>query len=225
MIHGQHILTSFDKDLRHLNSNLIKMTELLIEELHIALSLLKNRKQPDLAESISIKEHTINLLNQETLDLCLAIFTLRSPVASDLRYVFASSNMSKILEQNGDSLKYAIKKDIPALINQDPELDEEIIVMLEHLINMHNKALNALIKKDTSLAELTTLNDTKVQQSFSNLCNLLLQKIQVEPGRLSSYYNYIFLGKGLESMAARIDNIRRFITFVETGRFDSKSSR
>lgn len=225
MILGQHILTSFDKDLKKLNSNVIKMTELVINALHMTLSLLKDNKQEELFTKIAEQEVQINQLNQDTLDLCLAIFTLRSPVASDLRYVFATSNMCKILEQNGDSIKNVIIKDLPGILSQNSDLDSLIVQMLEQLINIHNKALNALIKKDPEIAELASFNDSKIRESFSNLCNLLLQKIQKEPGKLSSFYNYIFLGKSLETMAGRVDNIRKLINFIKNGKFETKYSQ
>lgn len=218
MLHGTHILKSFDKDLTKMNNYLITISQLVIDELYIILSYFNNNKQEDLINEISAKEEKINEINQKALDLALEIFTLRSPVAWDLRYVFAASQMTRSLERNGDNIKKAMK-DIYGLSSKDKDLDKQVIIMLEKNITMHNIALNAFIKQDISLANITEIKDDEIDEAFSSLCNLLLQKIQKEPEKLNSFYNYLFLGRRLERIGDNVSSIRTFIAFIETGKF------
>lgn len=218
MLHGNHILKSFDEDLQKVNNYLIVMSQLLIDELYIVLNYFNNNKQEKLTNEVLTIENKINEINQKALDLTLEIFTLRSPVASDLRYVFAASQMARSLEKNGDNVKKAMK-DISGLSSKDVDLDKQVIIMLEKNITMHNIALNAFIKLDPALANTAEINDDEIDEAFSSLCNLLLQKIQKEPEKLISFYNYLFLGRRLENIGDHVYNIRTLITFIETGDF------
>jgi len=218
MLHGSHILKSFDKDLTKMNNYLISISQLVIEELYITLSYFNNNKQENIISEIFKIEEKINEISQKSLDLTIEIFTLRSPVAWDLRYVFAASQMTRSLERNGDNIKKAMK-DIYGLTSKDADLDKQVIIMLEKNITMHNIALNAFIKQDISLANITEIRDDEIDKAFSSLCNLLLQKIQREPEKLNSFYNYLFLGRRLERIGDNISSIRTFIAFIETGTF------
>ena len=183
------------------------------------LDYINSPEQSNLVEDINRNEQTLNELNQSTLDLCLSIFTLRSPVASDLRYVFAATHVAKILEHNGDSIQHSVKRDIPNLGRGDDKLRSYITSMIERNINTHNIALNAFIKKDTLLANSAKMYCYDVDESFSKLCGLLLQKIQSHPEQIVTLYNYILLGKRLEEIASRSSSIGRFICFIATGKF------
>lgn len=218
MLHGNHILKSFDEDLKKVNNYLIVMSQLLIDELKIVLNYFNNNKQEKLINEVLSIENKINDINQKALDLTLEIFTLRSPVASDLRYVFAASQVARSLEKNADNLKKSMK-DISGLSSRDTNLDKFVIIMLEKNITMHNIALNAFIKLDPGLANIAEINDDEIDEAFSSLCNLLLQKIQTDPQKLISFYNYLFLGRRLENIGDHVYNIRTLITFIETGCF------
>ncbi|MGV3278980.1 phosphate uptake regulator PhoU [Rickettsiales bacterium LUAb2] len=217
MLHGTHIIKSFDNDLDKINTNLVSMTKLLIEELELTLEFFKNNKLEKINTELLKKEDEINNLNQEILDASLKIFTLRSPVAWDLRYVFAASHMARSLEKNGDHLKKSIR-DIDGLIHKDIDLDQKIITMLLENIEMHKLILEAFLQQNLSLAKCAEIKDDLIDQTFSDICNLLLQKIQKEPEKLSSFYSYLFLSKRLEHIGDNTSNISNFIEFIETGK-------
>lgn len=217
MLHGTHIIKSFDEDLDHINNDLINMLKSLLEEFDLTLEYLHDNKSSVIPKKIMEIEENLNKLNQDVLDSSLKILSLRSPVAWDLRYVFTSTHIAKRLEKSGDNIKKAIK-DISNLNDKNEDINEKVVTMIKSNTVLHKRILESLESHNFSCSMFDGLKDDDIiDKTFSELCNLLLQKIQHNPDKLTSFYSYLFLGRRLEHIGDNVVSIIKLVNFIEAG--------
>ncbi|MCX6251784.1 MAG: phosphate signaling complex protein PhoU [Bacteroidetes bacterium] len=91
----------FEMELAKLNNRVIKMGNLVANQIHETMEALTHC-DPELASLIISNDNQIDELDVKIDKLCQRIFALTQPVATDLRLIMASLKMNNDLERMGD---------------------------------------------------------------------------------------------------------------------------
>jgi len=207
----------FDEELKKLKERLLYMASLVEESIAMAIKGLKERKK-ELAQEVLKREGSINLLDIEIDELCMRLFALRQPLASDLRFISSGMKIGSELERMGDLaeniaertlelLKYPILKpliDIPRMALLAQKMVKDSITAF---INRDEKLARSVCKRDD---EVDNLND----QVFRELLTYMIQ----EPSTINRAVDLILVGRHLERIADHATNISEDVIYLVKGK-------
>src|SRR5581483_210102 len=106
---SQHIVTSFDADLKSLSQTIEDMGERVQRLLEDALSALA-KDDGDLAQKVIEADRHVDLLQHNVDEKAVATIAKRQPLATDLREVVATIRLSTDIERVGDLAKNIAKR-------------------------------------------------------------------------------------------------------------------
>ncbi len=99
-----HTVTSYDEDLKSLDSKILRMGGLAEQQLASALSAIAHA-DPEQARQAITSDAAIDAMQREIEDLAVHIIVRRQPVAVDLRNVVGAMRIAGDLERIGDMSK------------------------------------------------------------------------------------------------------------------------
>lgn len=209
----------FDRDLRHLQDEILRMGSEVEENLVTAVDALRTR---DLRRSQQVIEadHWINQ-RQLTLNMeALTMIATQQPTAKDLRLIAAVMNIANELERIHDYAKGIGR--ISLMMNSDPvpaDLMAEFPEMAAKTASMLRRALDAFVNWDAALAQAIPAEDDIVDELFNQALKRMTEAFVLN---LTSYEDINRLGwanHNLERSADRVGNICEWVGYMITGKF------
>jgi len=207
----------FELELDKLNKRILKMGNLVAEQVHNALEALLNG-DTELARKIIENDRKVDKLDVKIDKLCQRIFALTQPVATDLRLIMSALKMNNDLERMGD---HAV-----AIANKVEGVSEyrEVIVELHIDEVIH---LADLIVKDV-MTILTSKNTAFVKDIF-DLANTIEERVQGVSSRIIEEMMHktevivvatqlIMILTTIERLAAYSTNIAESVVFIVDGK-------
>src|SRR6516164_11721640 len=152
---------TFDRDLRELQDDLLRMGALVEDAVRRSLEALRTRSE-SLAGEVIEADNQIDALHLELEDRCLRLMATQQPMAKDLRRIASVWAMSIDLERMGDHAEDIARitrrtVDEPLLkpLIDIPRMDESVRAMLRD-------GLDAFVLGDTAQAERMAIKDDDV---------------------------------------------------------------
>lgn len=213
----EHIVKSYDKDLESLKLLLIKLIESVTEQMSLLIYSISNNSI-EIASSIIEKDININKLNSDINLSCINIFTLRSPVAYDLRLVFSASHISINLERIGDNIKNVAKHQL-VLSSHSNSIEQKFFEMMSLILSMLKNLNLAITTIDVNIADSIAKEDKNIDILYTTICNLSLEKMEAKPNKTNSLSNYLMMSRFLERIGDHIVTITKYIKYIDTGKF------
>ncbi len=207
----------FEQELEKLNKRILKMGNLVYDQVHNALEALLTCNI-ELAQQVVDKDNKVDKLDVKIDKLCQRIFALQQPVATDLRLIMSALKMNNDLERLGD-LAVNISSKIEG-VSEYREILTELHV--DELANMAD-----LIVKDV-INILNTRNTTFVKDIFAS-ANAIETKIQGISGRILDEMmhktevivvatNLMIILTQIDRIAGYSTNIAESVVFIVEGR-------
>jgi len=214
----EHIVTSFDDELRELTDGLIHLGGLAqIALANVEKSLKMN--DHDLAKKTIEADKQINALQFELEEMTFNILAKRQPMANDLRSVFSSVKIILFLERIGDMCKGVCKriakgdllnakspKTIDALVNLTKDVQNNLDLVLDDYAQ--GKADNALN---------VWRSDIKIDSSYASILTSILEDIRNKPEAIEALVPLFFIARYLERIGDQATNIAEVNHFIVTG--------
>lgn len=207
----------FELELEKLNKRLIKMGNLVAEQVHNVFdALLKGDNE--LAHQIIEKDSKVDKLDNKIDKLCQRIFALTQPVATDLRLIMSALKINNDLERMGDHA-VAIAQKIEGVSDFHEFIEElhidEIVKMTDMIVNDVITILNtkniAFVK---DIFELASAIDEKAQGATAKIMEEMMHKSDV----IVVATNLIIILTNIERLAGYSTNIAESIVFIVDGR-------
>jgi phosphate transport system protein len=196
----------FEQELDKLNKRLLKMGNLVYDQVHNSLEALLTGDL-DLAQQVVGLDNKVDKLDVKIDKLCQRIFALTQPVATDLRLIMSALKMNNDLERLGD-LAVNISAKIEGVIEYREILTE---LHVDELANMAD-----LIVKDV-VNILHTRNTTFVKDIFSS-ANVIEAKVQAISARILEEMMHktevIVVATNLMIILTQIDRIAGYSTNI-----------
>jgi phosphate transport system protein len=196
----------FEQELEKLNKRILKMGNLVYEQVHNSLEALLTCNI-ELAQQVVGLDNKVDKLDVKIDKLCQRIFALQQPVATDLRLIMSALKMNNDLERLGD-LAVNISEKIEG-VSEYKEILTELHV--DELANMAD-----LIVKDV-VTILNTRNTTFVKDIFTS-ANAIEAKVQAVSGRILDEMMHktevIVVATNLMIILTQIDRIAGYSTNI-----------
>lgn len=217
-----HILTSFDQNLRSLRDQVLIMASIARKNLAGAMRGLMER-DTDLCNAAIAADQDVNDLEKSIDRLGMQILLKFQPTAQDLRQVMGTiriaNNLERISDQAGSIAKRA------RAINLLPEMPETSLIQPVYHLCARNleAAIQAFSDGDAEAAAEIRQRDKELDAAEKHLDQSLLQVMEARNAPLEGYLHLIFIARFLERVGDHCKNICEDTVFIEKAediRFD-----
>jgi phosphate transport system protein len=210
----------FEKDLRHLQDEILRLGSEVEDNLFTAVEALQKR---DLARSQQLIEAD-RWVNELQLSLTMESLTLiatQQPAAKDLRFIATVMSIANELERIHDYLKGIGR--ISLMIGTEPiaaGLVDEFPLMAEKIASMLHRSLDALVNRDAQLARAVAADDDVVDELFNIGLNKMNAAIAQNQASFEEINRLGWANHNLERSADRVCNICEWVSYTVTGKFE-----
>lgn len=218
----KHISRRFNDELEQVRTLVMKMGELVEQQVNDGLSAVLNADEK-LAEKVIERDKTVNSMELEIDEFCTQILARRQPAASDLRLLVSVIKSITDLERMGDeSVKFGKNAIKLAKGNFAETEGARPLVELKHL-GKHvsetlNKALTAYAQMDVEAALDIIRNDNIVDEEFDNISRLLVTKMMENPREIKSALRVTWCARALERIGDHTTNLCEYIVYLVEGK-------
>ena len=216
----------FHQTLDELRDQIILMGSYVREQLLLAM---KSLEYLDLhaAQQVYDADLEVNRMRFEIEERCFLLIATEAPTASDLRLVFAATNMIVDLERMGDQAKGIAKaarklKAIPNIVRP-----AELYQMGELVESMLSDALRAYAETDLALSRQIAGRDDEVDalyaQAFTHIMYMMAKTD--DPNRVEIIYHLQRTARELERFGDLVSNFAERSVYLATGELPDESRR
>ncbi|HCR86016.1 MAG TPA: phosphate transport system regulatory protein PhoU [Alphaproteobacteria bacterium] len=211
-----HTVSSFDKELNNISSNVVSMSELVIDVVRIFLDSLSDPRGENLSKVEEI-DNKVNELDRNVEKISTNIIALRHPLAIDLRYVIAATKISTIIERQGDMIESAVKKLLNIETKILNEYKDSLTLIANYGIEMLSYAIKGYKNQDTNEANKVWRIEDKVDDMCDELFIKIKNDIRNHPSDVDSYVSVMLIVRGLERIADYCTKITKAVHYVTSG--------
>ena len=205
-----------ERQLESLKERILRLGTLVEEAISKSITALINRDTA-LAQRVIANDSEIDAMEVEVEEECLKILALYQPVAADLRFVVAVLKINNDLERMGD-LARNIAKRVTQLEGGDPyDLPPEIRTMATQAQEMVRQCLDAVVKRDPTLARQVREEDDIVDEARQRIQRRVMQGIKDRPENVENLLRINSVSKHIERIADMATNIAEDVVYMVEG--------
>jgi phosphate transport system protein len=208
---------TFERQLQTLLDQVLVLGSMVEQSVLASLDALKRR---DLVVARRIYEADLNI-NEKRYAIesgCVTLIATQQPMARDVRFLAAILEIITELERIGDYAKGICK--ITLLLSEE-EIDPVLIFELQQMatlgLGMLQRALDAFVAGDATIARQIPMEDSKVDQLYNQVYHKLMEKMSADITTVDRANHIMWAAHNLERMADRVTNICERIVYVATG--------
>ena len=213
---GMPYRQQYDRMLEDIKRDVLRMGSRVENTITLAVdALLADDAQ--LADSIIAYDTFINNMERGIEDKCIRLLATQTPVARDLRFVFAINKIAKDLERIGDlvvNIAQLVKNKKVSLSRNVPDA---IPAMAQQVSGMVRDCLDAFVRVDVTLAKDVHKRDERVDTRFYEGLRELLRMLSEDGSKATIIAPLMFVARYLERMADHITNVCEWIVYFDTG--------
>ena len=214
----EHIVSSYDDDLKEISDGVISMGGEVLGALNNIETLLKNNDH-ELAQKIIKNDLIINDLGQSVENKVFNILASRQPMAIDLRIVFSAVKISLYLERCGDMCKGISNRVLKGDLNEAQS--PETISLLVNMCSMVHSNLGIVMedysKKECDNSVKVWKSDSEIDSLYSEILMDILNSIKTNPDATDALVPLLFIARYLERVGDQATNIAEETHFIVTG--------
>lgn len=205
----------FDKQLSLLNKELIQMGAMCEEAITLVTKALMIGDEK-IAHKVSSTDSGIDQMERDIESLCLKLLLQQQPVAGDLRQISAALKMITDMERIGDQAA-DIAEIIPFLNGKIIKECEDISQMAQATIEMVTESVDAYVKRDLTIAQMTIHHDDVVDNYFIEIKKSLIEMIENKTVNGEYALDLLMIAKYFERIGDHAVNIAEWVIFSITG--------
>ena len=212
---GNHIVKSYDEELRRLFDELTRMGEMAATQLESALDVVE-RRDDKAAERIIANDDAIDALEQNVNHDVMRLI-MRGPLAGDLRLILASLRVASDIERIGDLAANIAKRSLA--LNLAPPLPHTVgLKTLGKLAARQlREVLDAFVARDEDAARRIRAQDVDLDAMYTGMFRELLTYMMEDPRSITPCTHLLFMAKNLERIGDHATNIAENIWFLVLG--------
>jgi phosphate transport system protein len=213
---SEHIIKSYDEELRRLDNTITQMGGLAESQLATAIEAVANRDS-QLATRVVEGDVEIDELDREIETLVVRLLALRQPLARDLRQIVASLKISSDLERIGDYAANVAKRSLALALAPPVRPVAAVPRMGQFAQTMVKDILDAYVARDAERALSVWLRDEELDEMYTSLFRELLTYMIEDPRNITASTHLLFMAKNLERIGDLTTNIAETIYFFVHG--------
>jgi phosphate transport system protein len=213
---AEHIIKSYDEELRRLNNIIVEMGGMAESQLGAAIEAVVERDS-ELAARVVQSDVKVDELEQELDNLVIRLLALRQPMARDLREIFAALKIASDLERICDYCANVAKRSI-ALSQAPPIQPVYALPRMAHLAQLLVKnVLDAYVARDPEKALEVWNRDEELDEMYSSLFREFLTYMMEDPRNIGPCTHLLFMAKNIERIGDHATNIAENLYFLVHG--------
>ena len=213
----QHIVTSYEDELKGLAGSLAEMGGLAEHLVERALSALL-RSDPVLAQQMILADRQIDDMHRDIEERAVLVIARRQPMAQDLRETIAAIRISSDLERIGDLGKNIARRTVAI---QDQVFSQKLRTGVQHLgdlcLAQVKNVLDAYGSRDLAKAQEVCRGDDEIDAVYTSLFRELLTYMMEDPRNITMCTHLLFCAKNLERIGDHATNIAENIHYLVSG--------
>ena len=210
------IRSHFDRELTHLAERLLELGSRARQNVALgAKAFVEN--DVDLAREVIGADASINTLRYEIEEECYVLLAVEQPVAGDLRAIVAGLVMANEFERIGDHGKKLARICIRTAADPRPIPQEGIERMTELVLDMLDRVMGALARRDVAEARAVCQADDQVDAHYKQLFNVTLSYMLENPRAIAAGTYHIQVAHELERVGDRSTNVAERLVYAVTG--------
>ncbi|WP_396171467.1 phosphate signaling complex protein PhoU [Flavobacterium sp.] len=199
-------------ELDKLQSVLVKIGTLAVGQ--VAESVKALLFEPIQGKEVRKIELKIDKLDVKIDEICQSIFALQQPVASDLRFIMSSLQISNEIERIGDLSMSIIKRSKSIKEKHDLIAKFEIADFTKEVESIVRKTNECLVSKDEkAISEILLLNKT-IKVNGDLIIDKIIEEMKSHSKVVVSGTNLVIALKHLERITDHCSNVAEYIYFV-----------
>ena len=212
----EHIVKSFDEELKQLSQMVAQMGGLAEAQLQAAIEALVARDAEEAARVVK-SDVRIDQLERQISNQTIRMLALRQPMALDLRQIVAALKISSDIERIGDYAANVAKRAI-ALTQSPPMRPVGGIARMGRLVQQIIKdVLDAYGAKDADKAVAAWKRDQDVDDMYNSLFREMLTYMMEDPRNIGPSTHLMFIAKNIERIGDHATNIAEIVHFLVRG--------
>ena len=214
---SEHIVKSFDDELKHLSQVIAQMGGLAEAQLQMAIDALARRDNDTASEAVK-HDARINSLEDQIGNMTVRMLALRQPMAQDLREVVAALKIAGAIERIGDYAANVAKRVLT--LSQLPQVRPvHAIPRMGRLTQeLFKEVLDAYVDHDAEKAIRVWERDEEVDEMYTSLFRELLTYMMEDPRNITPCTHLLFIAKNIERIGDHSTNIAETIYFLVHGK-------
>jgi phosphate transport system protein len=213
---SEHIVKSFDEELKQLSQMVAQMGGLAEAQLQAAIEALVARDAEGAARVVQ-GDVRIDQLERQISNQTIRMLALRQPMAQDLRQIVAALKISSDIERIGDYSANVAKRAI-ALTQSPPMRPVGGIARMGRLVQQIIKdTLDAFSDNDADKAVAAWKRDQDVDDMYNSLFRELLTYMMEDPRNIGPSTHLMFIAKNIERIGDHATNVAEIIHFLVRG--------
>jgi len=213
---NDHIVTSYDDELKELRSIVSRMGGLAADQLQGAMKALQE-DNIELALQVRAGDKELDQLDRTAEEAAIGVFARRAPVANDLREVVCALKITGMIERIGDYAKNIAKRTEAMHGNSSVPVPHTLDAMASTAYKMIQDVMDAHAHRNAESAMEIWERD----EALDNLHNAAHQQILTQmadaPNYVGPYTHFLMIAKNLERIGDQTTNIAEQIYFTTTG--------
>lgn len=205
-------MTHFEIELEKLKNVIIKIGSLAESQVNESVKALLS--EPIEGKEVKKNEIKIDKLDVKIDEICQSIFALQQPVATDLRFIMASMQISNEIERIGDLAISVISRSKNIKDKHDLIVKFEIgdlAKQVEQITGMTNECF--LTRDESLIGQIFVLNKT-IKNKTDEAIHEIITEMKEHSKTVVSGTNLVILLKHLERISEHCTNIAEYVHFI-----------
>lgn len=212
------VITNLDLSIQLLKEYTLRMIEKCEDAVDLSVEYMMKKDMKSTKKLIR-QDDDIDILREYIRDRSIELMALKQPLARDLRYIYALSDISTELERIGDYATNICKESLD--IGEEPFIKEmiDIPAMKNICVEMLRNLGNALKNDDADLAFDIAKKDAEVDELYEKVRESCLQVMHNNPDEnINQGLRLVFIARYLERIGDHITNICEKIIYAKNGK-------
>ena len=213
---SEHIVKSFDNELRRLTGEIVRMGEIAVTQIEAAMDVLE-RRDSRAAERVVHNDDAIDSLEAAVGHDVVKLLVMRSPVARDLREVLAALRIASDIERVGDYAANLAKRSM--VLNLAPAVSQArgLAALAELAAEIMREVIEAYRDRDADRAIVARARDAELDTAYTGMFRELLTYMMEDPRQITSCTHLLFMAKNIERIGDHATNIAENVWFLVHG--------
>ena len=221
---SDHIVKSYDDELKRLTSEIQRMGELALAQLANAIDVVRERDS-EAAMRIVQKDAAIDALEHDVSHGVVRLLALRQPMARDLREILAALRIAADIERIGDYAANVAKRSVVLNKSAPVQLANTLPRLARLADSLVRDVLQAYDDNDADRALAAWARDEELDAQYTSLFRELLTYMMEDSRNITPCTHLLFMAKNLERIGDHATNIAENVYFLVHGTHITQTRR
>ena len=213
---SDHIVKSYDEELKRLTSEIQRMGELALAQLASAIDVVRERDS-EAAMRIVQRDAAIDALEQDVSHGVVRLLALHQPMARDLREILAALRIASDIERIGDYAANVAKRSVVLNRSAPVHLANTLPQLARLAESLVRDVLQAYDDNDADRALAAWARDEELDARYTSLFRELLTYMMEDSRNITPCTHLLFMAKNLERIGDHATNIAENVYFLVHG--------